>query len=152
VGRAEDVEVDVRFRTWPVAAIGLGSLLILIVVSMLTLSGKAQDIYTDLDQLSMHHNNVDIKLRRLRSDVNLSEIFVRDYVLDVARDHAPEYQECSEPGRRRDGLGLRGFEERVKELNSEMTVSSIPGAGTTLSIQLPLPVAEREALLARAAG
>ena len=35
-----------RFRTWPVAAIGLGSLLLLIVVSMLTLSRKAQEIYT----------------------------------------------------------------------------------------------------------
>jgi hypothetical protein len=88
-----NVELGVRFRTWPVAAIGLGSLLILIVVSMLTLSGKAQDIYTDLDQLNMHHNNVDVKLRRLRSDVNLSGIFVRDYLLDVARDHAPEYRE-----------------------------------------------------------
>jgi signal transduction histidine kinase len=93
VSRAERLEVDVRFRTWLVAAIGLGSLLIWIVVSMLTLSGMAQDIYTELDQLNMHHNNVDVKLRRLRSDVNLSGIFVRDYLLDVARDHTPEYRE-----------------------------------------------------------
>jgi signal transduction histidine kinase len=90
----------VRFRTWPVAAIGLGSLLLLIVVSMLTLSRKAQDIYTELDQLNTHHNNVDVKLRRLRSDVNLSGIFVRDYLLDVARDHAPEYRERLEEFRR----------------------------------------------------
>ena len=32
-------------------------------------------------------------LRRLRSDVNLSGIFVRDYLLDVARERAPEYRE-----------------------------------------------------------
>jgi signal transduction histidine kinase len=57
-----------------------------------------------------------------------------------------------EPGRHRDGLGLRGIEERVKELNGVMTVSSIPGAGTTLSIQLPVPAAEPEARLASAAG
>ena len=82
-----------RFRTWPVAALGLGSLLILIVVSVLTLSRKAQDIYTRLDQLNTHHANVDVKLRRLRSDVNLSGIFVRDYLLDIAREHAPEYRE-----------------------------------------------------------
>jgi signal transduction histidine kinase len=68
-------------------------MLILIVVSLLTVSGKAQDIYTELDQLNMHRNNVDVTLRRLRSDVNLSGIFVRDYLLDVARDHAPEYRE-----------------------------------------------------------
>ena len=82
-----------RFRTWPVAALGLGSLLLLILLSMLTLSRKAQAIYSELDQLNTHHTNVDAKLRRLRSDVNLSGIFVRDYLLDVAREHAPEYRE-----------------------------------------------------------
>lgn len=82
-----------RFKTWPVAALGLGSLLILIVVSMLTLSRRAQEIYTELDRLNTHHANVDAKLRRLRSDVNLSGIFVRDYLLDVSREHAPEYRD-----------------------------------------------------------
>lgn len=82
-----------RFRTWLVAAFGLGSLLLLIVVSMLTSSRKAQEIYTQLDQLNAHHQEVDAKLRRLRSDVNLSGIFVRDYLLDVARERAPEYRE-----------------------------------------------------------
>ena len=82
-----------RFRTWPVAALGLGSLLVLIVVAMLTTSRKAQDIYTQLDQLNSHHREVDVKLRLLRSDVNLSGIFVRDYLLDIARERAPEYRQ-----------------------------------------------------------
>jgi len=82
-----------RFRTWIVAALGLGGLLLLIIVSMLASSRKAQEIYTQLDQLNAHHQNVDATLRRLRSDVNLSGIFVRDYLLDVARDRAPEYRE-----------------------------------------------------------
>jgi signal transduction histidine kinase len=82
-----------RFKTWIVAAVGLGSLLLLIVVSMLTTSRKAQEIYVELDQLNSHHHNVDAKLRRLRSDVHLSGIFVRDYLLDVEREHAPEYRE-----------------------------------------------------------
>jgi signal transduction histidine kinase len=82
-----------RFRTWPVAAVGLCSLLLLIVVSMLTTARRAQEIYSELDQLNTHHHEVDAKLRRLRSDVNLSAIFVRDYLLDVAREHAPEYRE-----------------------------------------------------------
>src|SRR5262249_35804033 len=30
---------------------------------------------------------------RLRSDVHLSGIFVRDYLLDIARERAPEYRE-----------------------------------------------------------
>jgi signal transduction histidine kinase len=82
-----------RFRTWIVAALGLGGLLLLIIVSMLTSARKAQEIYTQLDQLNAHHQNVDATLRRLRSDVNLSGIFVRDYLLDVARERAPEYRE-----------------------------------------------------------
>src|SRR5215510_11797482 len=82
-----------RFKTWPVAALGLGSLLVLIVVSMLTSSRKAQEIYSELDQLNTHHHEVDTKLRRLRSDVHLSGIFVRDYLLDIARERAPEYRQ-----------------------------------------------------------
>jgi signal transduction histidine kinase len=82
-----------RLKTWPVAALGLGSLLLLIVVSMLASSRRAQDIYTQLDQLNTHHHNVDAKLRRLRSDVHLSGIFVRDYLLDIERQHGPEYRQ-----------------------------------------------------------
>jgi signal transduction histidine kinase len=82
-----------RFKTWPVAALGLGGLLLLIAISILTLSRKAQAIYAELDVLNTHHHNVDTKLRRLRSDVNLSGIFVRDYLLDVASEHAPDYRQ-----------------------------------------------------------
>src|SRR5262249_26839280 len=80
------------FRTWPVAAFGLGGLLLLIFVSMLTLSEKAQTIYAELDKLNTHHQQVEAKLRRLRSHVNLYGIFVGDYLLDVARERAPEYR------------------------------------------------------------
>jgi signal transduction histidine kinase len=82
-----------RLRTWVVAALGLGSLVILIAVSMLASARTAQDIYAQLDQLNHHHRRVEENLRRLRSDVNLSGIFVRDYLLDVARERAPEYKE-----------------------------------------------------------
>jgi signal transduction histidine kinase len=57
-----------------------------------------------------------------------------------------------DPARRRDGLGLRGIEERVKELQGEMTMNSVPGKGTTLAIRLPLAERTTEAALARAAG
>jgi signal transduction histidine kinase len=82
-----------RLRTWVVAALGLGSLVILIAVSMLAAARTAQDIYAQLDELNNHHRRVEENLRRLRSDVNLSGIFVRDYLLDVARERAPEYRE-----------------------------------------------------------
>ena len=82
-----------RLKTWLVAALGLGSLVVLIALSTLAASRKAKDIYAQLDQLNTHHRNVEAKLRALRSDVHLSSIFVRDYLLDVARERAPEYRE-----------------------------------------------------------
>ena len=82
-----------RLKTWLVAALGLGSLVVLIALSLVTSSRKAQEIYAQLDALSQHHRDVEAKLRALRSDVHLSSIFVRDYLLDVARERAPEYRE-----------------------------------------------------------
>jgi signal transduction histidine kinase len=82
-----------RLKTWIVAALGLGSLVVLIALSMLASARKAQEIYLQLDELNAHHRNVEVKLRALRSDVNLSGVFVRDYLLDVARERAPEYRE-----------------------------------------------------------
>lgn len=82
-----------RFRTWPVAAAGLAGLLLLIVFSVSTASRRAQQIYTQLDELNTHHREVESKLRRLRADVHLSGIFVRDYLLDTARERAPEYRQ-----------------------------------------------------------
>jgi signal transduction histidine kinase len=82
-----------RLKTWLVAALGLGSLVVLIAVSMVASSRKSQDIYVQLDQLSSHHRSVEEKLQGLRSDVSLSGIFVRDYLLDVVRERAPEYRD-----------------------------------------------------------
>jgi signal transduction histidine kinase len=82
-----------RLKTWLVAALGLGSLVILIAVSMLVSSRRAQEIYAQLDELGAHHRRVEANLRKLRSDVNLSGIFVRDYLLDIARERAPEYRQ-----------------------------------------------------------
>lgn len=81
-----------RFRTWPVAALGLGGLLLLVVVSVLAASNRAQEIYTQLDQLNTHQREVETKLRRLRSDLHLSGIYIRDYLLDPEREKAPSYR------------------------------------------------------------
>ncbi len=82
-----------RFRTWPVAALGLGGLLLLVVVSVLTASNRAQEIYAQLDQLNTNHRNLETKLRQLRSDVHLSGIYIRDYLLDPQRERAPIYRQ-----------------------------------------------------------
>jgi signal transduction histidine kinase len=81
-----------RLKTWIVAALGLGSLVALLALSMLASSRTAQDIYAEVDALNAHHREVEMKLRALRSDVNLSGVFVRDYLLDVSRERDPDYR------------------------------------------------------------
>ncbi len=81
-----------RFRTWPVAALGLLSLLGLVIGSVLAASSRAQEIYSQLDQLNAHHREVDAELRRLRSDVQLAGIFMRDYLLDAEPGRGVEYR------------------------------------------------------------
>lgn len=81
-----------RLKTWPVAAVGLAALLVLVVLSGLAASQRAQEIYTQLDELNTRHRDTETKLRALRSDVHLSGIFVRDYLLDTVRERAPEYR------------------------------------------------------------
>ncbi|HEX6084770.1 MAG TPA: sensor histidine kinase [Thermoanaerobaculia bacterium] len=80
------------FRTWPVAAASLGGLLLLIYTSVATTSRKAEEIYAQLDARNRHHREVENKLRRLRSDVHLSGIYIRDYLLDTDQEEAPQYR------------------------------------------------------------
>ena len=75
------------------AAAALGGLLLLIYTSVATTSRKAEEILAQLDQLNTHHREVDTKLRRLRADVHLSGIYIRDYLLDTDREEAPEYRQ-----------------------------------------------------------
>jgi signal transduction histidine kinase len=81
------------FRTWPVAAFALAGLLLLIYTSVATTSRKAEEIYAQLDALNTHHREVENKLRRLRGDVHLSGIYIRDYLLDTDSEEAPQYRE-----------------------------------------------------------
>jgi signal transduction histidine kinase len=56
------------------------------------------------------------------------------------------------PERRDAGLGLRGIDERVKELNGSMLIKrNDDGGGTTIEVRLPLPAAQ-ELNRARRAG
>jgi signal transduction histidine kinase len=58
--------------------------------------------------------------------------------------------------RQRPGLGLRGIDERVRELHGTMTISSADMGGTTILVDLPLPIRlaapDVDVPLARAAG
>jgi len=57
-----------------------------------------------------------------------------------------------DPAQRGGGLGLRGIEERVRELHGVLKIRSAPGAGTTLTMTVPLAAEPAEIAHARAAG
>ena len=118
-----------RFRTWPVAALGLGGLLLLVVVSVMAASSRAQEIYTQLDQLNTYQRDVETRLRTLRSDVQSSGIFIRDYLLDPERQNAPIYREALAKFRKdnvatvddlRALVSGRGIDERISSLEAKL--------------------------------
>jgi signal transduction histidine kinase len=112
-----------KLPTWPLAAAALGGLLLLVALSVLTLSRKAQDIYTELDQLNTHHRNVETTLRRLRADVHLSGIYIRDYLLDNARENAPEYRRHLEELRTRNLDSVQKLQSMIRPQDRARVVS-----------------------------
>lgn len=80
-----------RFRTWPVVALALLGLLVLIVLSLLAARNKADTAYTELNSLNTRYLDVESRLGRVRSDLHLSGILVRDYLLDTSADNT-DYQ------------------------------------------------------------
>jgi signal transduction histidine kinase len=57
-----------------------------------------------------------------------------------------------DPARRHSGLGLRGMDERIKELAGTMSITRGTDKGTTLTARLPLLAVIPEAHSARVAG
>jgi signal transduction histidine kinase len=80
-----------RFRTWPVVALALLGLLALIFVSIMAARSKADAAYAELDSLHARYLNVETRLRRVRANLQLSGILVRDYLLDINAPNA-EYR------------------------------------------------------------
>lgn len=80
-----------RFRTWPVVALALLGLLTLIVVSILAAQRKADIAYAHLENLNARYRGVEMRLRRVRSDLHLSGILARDFLLDTTTP-AAEYR------------------------------------------------------------
>lgn len=110
-----------RFKTWPVAAVGLAGLLLIVVFAVVAAFDRAQEIYIQLDQLNTHHREVEAKLRALRADVHLSGIFVRDYLLDTERERAPEYRAQLAKYRERNRATLQELHEIARRGGQDET-------------------------------
>jgi signal transduction histidine kinase len=79
---------------------------------------------------------VRIRLQRWEEEVHLE---VQDYGCGFDPNAASV---GSGPGER---VGLAGMRERVSMLNGELEINSRPGAGTSISVTVPLPTTVEEA-------
>jgi signal transduction histidine kinase len=82
-----------NFRTWQMAAVGLTGLLALIAVFGVITARRSSINVERMGALYRHHRQVDVQLHKLRSEVHLSSIFIRDYLLDTAADRDAAYRE-----------------------------------------------------------
>jgi signal transduction histidine kinase len=105
----------VRVRTWAIVAVALGGLLLLLAASLLATKRRVQEIYAQLEAVNGRHREVEGTLRRLRSDVNLSGIFVRDYLLDTSPSAGPEYRAQLSNLRTQIGDSLQKLDTLVNE-------------------------------------
>ena len=107
-----------KVRTWAIVAVALGGLLMLLAVSLLATRRRTEDSYAQLDALSHRHGEVEGLLGRLRSDVHVSGIFVRDYLLDTSASAGPEYQEQLSSLRSQTGATLAALEDLYRDRDS----------------------------------
>jgi signal transduction histidine kinase len=71
-----------RPRSWPILFFGFGSLVLLIGLAGLGAARRATQIYVEMASIYESHRESTNLLSEIRSGVNLSGIYVRDYLLD----------------------------------------------------------------------
>lgn len=71
-----------RTRSWPALFFGFGGLVLLVGLASLGAARRATQIYTEMASIYETHRQITNIFSALRSDLNLSGIYVRDYLLD----------------------------------------------------------------------
>jgi signal transduction histidine kinase len=95
--------------------------LAIVVYSVITASQRAQEIFTQLDELNTYHRLVEAKLRALRADVQQSGIDVRDYLLDPSRERAPDYRSALAEFRERNRTTVRELLQIARSRGADET-------------------------------
>jgi signal transduction histidine kinase len=74
----------VKLRSWSVLALGFGTLVVLILLSGLDNSRRAGRIYSTIVSVHQSHARTEDALRDIESQVYLSSIYARDFLLDLS--------------------------------------------------------------------
>jgi len=71
-----------RTRTWPILTIAFGTLLVLVAFSGLAALHRARQIYAEISSLHDNYQRSQRTLSEVRTEIHLSGVLVRDYLLD----------------------------------------------------------------------
>ncbi len=82
-----------RPRSWPILFFGFGSLVLLIGLAGFGAARRATQIYVEMASIYASHRESTNLLSDIRSGVNLSGIYVRDYLLDPSDLTASMYKQ-----------------------------------------------------------
>jgi signal transduction histidine kinase len=82
-----------RSRSWPVLFFGFGSLVLLVGLAGLGAARRAALIFSEMASISESHRESTRLLTEIRSGVNVSSIYVRDYLLDPSDLMASSYRQ-----------------------------------------------------------
>jgi signal transduction histidine kinase len=81
-----------RLRTWPILAIAFGTLVVLIALSGLSALQRAQRIFGEISSLHRRYQEGERILSQVRSEIHLSGVLVRDFLLDRSNLTAESYR------------------------------------------------------------
>ena len=82
-----------RLRTWPILAVSFGTLIVLIALSGGGALRRAQEIFAEISTLHGNYRRSERVLSQVRSEIHLSGVLVRDYLLDPSNIAAGRYRE-----------------------------------------------------------
>ena len=81
------------FRTWPVLVVAFGLLLLLMAFSGLSMWRETATQFENWEGLSRSYQTSERSLQQIRSDVQVSGLLVRDYLLDPTPANAASYKD-----------------------------------------------------------
>jgi signal transduction histidine kinase len=103
-----------RFRTsWPVVAVALGGLVLLIAAALFATSRRTSLIYGQFERLSEESSRVQTRLHEIRSNVLLTGLLFRDFLLNPSPERDVEIRAELARVRARHGTALAELKAHV---------------------------------------